>query len=529
MKRVNDSLDSMANRNPDDRTGILGMKTMLNQLYFQMMPEGSAMKRQLQRRGVAGFSRDAKRVFAASAKRNAGYLAELRHGVVARQVLEEMRQTLPGKPLEVQEVYNQLKKHYDALHNYARTPIQDILNQTTYAYMLGASPSFMAMHLMQTPMITAPMLAGKHGWAKVMSALGSAGAHVASNYGKGKAPGTEHQLGANAGEQNMIKYMIARNAINGTEADLFMGAANGGNASKLGRQIMHAASYLPHHTEKFNRLTTAIAAYRLAMSDPGIASTVKDADFLQHQKDHPNLTLTKQQYAAARYAEQITLDSHVDYSRENAPYIMQPGVLGGAPTKLMFQFKKYQFGMLKVLSQSYGSMMDSSLPLAERKAGMRTFLGILGTHAVITGMMGLPGFGMAVFIKNMWDKFAGDKDVPHDAESEFRDMMTRALGRDAGDVASRGILYAPGLRNVLPVDITNRVGLGDLVISGGRVENIDRNNLMAYLGSVAGGPAASLLGNAADATKFMHQGDYQRAVEMMLPKVSCICPPIRSG
>jgi hypothetical protein len=318
----------------------------------------------------------------------------------------------------------------------------------------------------------------------------------------------------------MIKYMLARNAINGTEADMFRGAAKGNDgAGKLGRQIMHAASYLPHHTEKFNRLTTALAAYRLALTDPALARSVTDAEFAQHQKDHPELKLTKQQYAASKYAERITLDSHVDYSRENAAYVMQPGTMGGLPTKLMFQFQKYQFGMLKVLTQSYGAMMDASLPAAERKAGMRSFLGILGTHAVITGMMGLPGFGLGVFIKNMWDKFAGDPDVPHDAESEFRNMITQSLGRDAGDVVSRGILYAPGLRNVLPIDITNRVGLGDLVVSGGRVETIDRNNLMAYLGSVAGGPSMSLLGNLADAYRFQHQGEYWRAGEMLLPKV----------
>jgi hypothetical protein len=518
MNKVNDALDTMANRNPDAKDGINGMKSMMNQLYFSMMPEGSAMKRQLQRKNVAGYSQDAIRSFAASTKRNASYIAELKHGNISRSILEEMRQTVKDKPLPVQEAYNQLKKHYGALNNFSRQPIQTFMNQATYAYMLGASPSFMAMHLLQTPLVTAPMLAGKHSIGKVTSALTKAGAEVSMNYKNGMHPGSETTFGKNDGEKSMIKYLLARNAISNTEADDFMAASRGASGvNKAGRSIMHVAGFLPHHTEKFNRMVTALAAHRLAMTDPEIANSISEKDYQQHLKDHPDLRMSKAELAAARYAEKITLDSHVDYSRENAPYVMQPGVVPGG--KLIFQFQKYQFGMIKVLSQNYHAMMDKSLSAAERKVAMRTLLGIVGSHGLITGAMGLPGAGLVMFIANMYHKMFGDKNEPFDAETSFRQAVADALGKDAGDVVARGVLYAPGLRNLMPVDITNRVGMGDLLVSGGRVEKIDRNSLNAYLGSMVGGPSASLLGNMADAMKFAHQGDYWKASEQFMPKV----------
>jgi hypothetical protein len=288
---------------------------------------------------------------------------------------------------------------------------------------------------------------------------------------------------------------------------------------------MGVAGMAMHHTERFNRLATYLASYKLAM-EGGARSKglqISDDDFARYQKDDPKLAeavasgkLTKQQFEAALYANKITLDSHVDYSRENAPKLLRGDNL---TSKLMYQFQKYQIGMMQVLGRNATDMFDKTLDKDQRFVAGKTLAGILGTHATMCGAMGLPGFGLAAFVLNMNHKLLGNKDQPFDAEDSFRRLATQAFGRDFGDVISRGILYAPGVKNIAPADITDRLGMGDMASPSNSVGTFDRQNMLQYLGSTLTGPAGSMLGNLAEAYKLANQGDTWKATEQVLPKV----------
>lgn len=383
MRKVNDSLNNMASMNPDAAKGILGMKSMLNQMYLSMMPEGSPLKRQLSRRNIAGQSEDAQRVFAATTRRNASYLSELQNGHQVRRVLEEMRTRVRNQPIEMQEVYNQLKRHYDQLQTAASTPIQDALASATYAYMLGSNPSFTLLQLMQTPMVAVPLLAGKNSMPKATKALTVAGKDVLDTFGDTFEPGNEFKAGKTDDEQNMLRYMMSRNALSATEAADFVAAGQASTPVKKAAQVtMKVASFLPHHAERFNRLTTALAAYRLALKNPKIKTEVSDGIYRQYMADHPDIKLTKEQFAAAQYAEKMLTDAHVDFAQETQPYFMQRGVIFGS--RLMFQFMKYQYGMFKILAQNASDMIDKSLPPEDRWGATRTFGSMLATHQVLS-------------------------------------------------------------------------------------------------------------------------------------------------
>ncbi|MGS7337819.1 hypothetical protein, partial [Enterobacter kobei] len=86
-------------------------------------------------------------------------------------------------------------------------------------------------------------------------------------------------------------------------------------------------NFMPRQTEIVNRVATALAAYRLerkaAAATPALSWEPK----------------------ARAYAERMVVDSHLDYTPENAPRLMRAESLGGLG-RLVWQFKKYQQGMI---------------------------------------------------------------------------------------------------------------------------------------------------------------------------------------
>jgi hypothetical protein len=565
MKGIMDRLDARADLHPDQKEGINGLKSMINQLYLQQMPASSAMKRQMMRKGVAGYSTDIPRVYAAISQRNAGFLNEIKYGMKSSDLLAKMSEVAENsKTMRAKEIYNHLKSMFDLSKEYAHNPITKFMENASYAYYLGGSASFSIMHMMQTPMVTWGMLFGSHGGLRSAAALTQAAKEVMGGYKTFMHDGAEELAGKTAGERNSIRLAAQHNLIAGTHTSGFLHAAAGpaGPVTQLGRGIMALAGMAPHHVERANRLLTNLAAYRLAISNPEMMKGVHDkssehyisdrthkdfiADHMEFDpkfkafvkknpnmenadaqaafaKANPDRIMTKEQLMAARYAEQITGDSHVDYAASSSPKILQQmskiPVLGWST-----QFQKYQFGMLKVLGQNAGKILDRTgdITESEKRVARRTLAGVLGMHGAITGMMGLPGAGLAVLAANLYHKAFGDPNDPFDAETSFRKTLAGLFGKDAGDVAARGLLYAPGINKVAPADITDRLGMGDLgnFFNATRLgEKINSDSLMSYIGTQITGPVGSIFGNMADGARFAHEGDYQRAMEEVIPKV----------
>ncbi len=536
MNTLNRRMDQMMEVNPDSAQGVQALKRMVNQLFLDSLPDASAAKRQMARKSTGGYSTDGQRTFATAVKRNAIYISHIEHGYISRGVLAQMGEMAKTQGLQAQEVYAQLRKHFNAIQEYTNTPIQSVLQKGMYAYYLGMSPSFTVTHLMQTPLVTAPMMTGRFGMGDVAAALSRAAQEVGSNYKATIPTDGAMTVGKTLAEKQLIKMMALHNTFSNTETDMFTHTSMPTSTlGRGGRTIMHLAALLPHHTERFNRLTTGLAAFRLAANDGKFADLaakagskyhVTDADLQAFQQAHREIPGVKdidaKQLAAMRYAEDITLNSHVDYTRENSPYYLQPNAKGVHLPKLMAQFQKYQFGMIKVLGQNFDEAFDKNLAPEDRSAARRVLAGILANHAVVTGLMGLPGYGLMTLAANIYHKFLGDQDDPFDAETSFRNKMADIFGVQGANVVDRGILYMPGISNVLPADITDRVGMGDL----GNFFNTDRisgqingDSTLAYWGSVLGGPTGAFAANIANAYELAHNGEYERSLELTLPKV----------
>lgn len=527
LAKYDAALHADSQANPSRKAGNDALSVMMHGLMATMQPEGSALRTSLYRKGVAGYSTDARRVFSATSRLNAGFIAALQNGEKQRGILADMDASIdrankaPGADTtRVTDVRNQLNKQYNILQKYVKTPVQEVLSNMTYAYMLGGSPSFAVMHSMQTLMVTHPMLSAFFNPMRVTGELMKAASEVGSHVGDLKE-GNEAKFAKTPGEAANLRFAMERATIQSTNSAGFRAVGDNMNpAQRVGHVIMEGASFLPHYIEKFNRVLTLNAAYRMAVDSPKIGRMLDDAHYNNLVKDSPWLAdHTRQEVAAMWYANKMTVDSHVDYGGQNAPYAMQPGVLPMG--KLMTQFQKYQQAMIYQLVKNSGAMFDKTLSAEERIVAAKTLFGVVGTHALLTGAMGLPGYGIAALALNAYHKAVGDKDDPFEADDAFHQFLNQHLGKDVGDVVGRGLLYAPGVRNVLPADITDRLGMGDLVASPKALGTgvVDRDSVAQYIGTALGGPAGSLLGQFADAANAAHQGDDWKAAELMMPKV----------
>ena len=523
IARMNELLDKQIS-DSEDPDALRGIKSMLNQLHMNMLPDTAALKRGLQRKNVAGASRDGVRVFVDSTRRNAQLLAQLEQGYKLRNLLTDIKEASKSD-VELSQVYNQLKRHYNMLGEYAKTPVQDALANMAYVYQLAASPSAMVVHALQTPMITLPTMEAYFPSGRAASALTKAMSDTVAGWKEVAKSGNERDVGKTEDEKSLIDYLTSRNIIGRTHASLFQDLADA-PGSKYAGKLMRLSSYPMHFTEKTNRLMTALAAYRLSKGGSKNVPTLSDAQFAQFLKDDPNLATmlggtdaaAKAKFEAYRFAEKMIADTHFDFTRENAPELFNTRKLP-LPTKLLFQFKTYQQGMMYSLAHNMKAAFDKSLSPDERQIARRILTGVMMSHGALTGMMGLPMAGTLAFAANVINKVFGDPDKPHDAERDFNEMLVDNFGPDAASVMARGIFYAPGVRDLLPGDITNRAGLGDMLLLSRDLDTIDRQNILAYMGSAVLGPAGTLLAQFADGAKYLRQGETERGVELLMPKI----------
>ncbi len=483
------------------------VREVIHDLYAHSMPETSAMRRQLRREGVQGFNKDLTRVFTSTALRDAHHLSRLAYNDQLMDSLATMRNQAKGTT-EAQDVYNQMANRFATSAKYMETPILDTLSNFNFIMYLGLSPAFILTNLMQTPMVTGPMLAARFGYTRGYGAIAQAMGNVA------KSITTEVQKdwlrfqlhpdkmqGVSSDEREMLRKLFNDGVIDMMmEHDL---AATAKGSTHWFGKFARRMSYFAHHTEITNRVVTALAAYRLA-TQGGNSDAVPA---MKHD-------------AAIAYAQRVIDDTHLDYSPENAPYFMRPAVF--RPAKVLFQFKKYQQGMIWLLASNFKTAFLPSNATAQERAEARKFLfGVLAAQQLVTGALGLPmAFPIGVLAKVLAGIF-GDPEDEFDPEIAFRQFMADMFGETGGQVLSKGL---PAL---MDVDLRN-IGMGEILNPMGRMNTGGKEGREYFKELVYGalGPLGGQLGDKFEAMRHFEQGDVLKGVELSVPKF--IASPLKA-
>ncbi|HGG8330244.1 TPA: PLxRFG domain-containing protein [Neisseria meningitidis] len=450
----------------------------LTQLYLNSLPDTSWAKHGIHRKGVQGFGDDARRAYAQNMGSGANYLAKLRYADRMAEQLDVMQDFVDGRKYvegfnqrQLQRVADEMRKRHEAVMNPNPSKLAQALTGFGFLWMMGMSPALAIVNLSQTAMVAYPVMAAKWGYADAARELLRASKQIGLKVGE-KFNTIEDSL--NEDEKAAFQKAVDYGVIDLSQAHDLAGVANGdpGLAGSAWQKVMDKASWLFHHTEKFNRQVTFVAAYRLAKR----AGADSDTAFEQ--------------------AKKATYDGHFDYAAQNRPRFMMGNV-----AKVVFLFKQYSQNILYALGR------NAYLAFKGDKEARKTLAGLLVSHAMASGILGLPFVSTLLAVASM---LGSDDDDPWDAEAALRNMLADTFGDKAGEV------MAKGFSRLTPLDVSGRLGLNQLIFpdiqDGLAGKKWAESLVVGSTGAVVGAGIG-----AADGVQKILDGRYMEGLESMLP------------
>lgn len=419
-------LRRMAKESVEDKG--LGEKTgarvddMMRQLYLTLLSETSARKGEIHRKNVAGANEDMMRAFSTQGVATAHFIASLKTNGKIEDHLADMRTEVSSSLADrddKQRYFNEIMARHSMNLEFNPTPGIDKVLATSSIYLLLSNPSYFLMNATQPWMMSHPMMAGKHGYSRSASALvqGGKDALAAVRGGAfdeksyGKLPLDVRDAIEKLANKGVIQIEL------GQELGQFKSSPD--DATRVLSVGLNKLRGAAQGVETFNRLSTAIAAYRLEKQRTGSAE------------------------AAIDYAAQVINETHGDYTGFNAPRFMRTGI-----GRVATQFRKFQLIQLSMFARLINRSFKGASK--EERIAARYALGYNLAHlGAIGGAAALPGFTAAAWLVG---KAFGD-DEPDDP----RATLTRAVGKDVADLLWGGASQAAG------VPLGGRIGAGNML------------------------------------------------------------------
>jgi hypothetical protein len=476
LSKLRTNVDSRVKAGEKESGPLLNI---INQMYLDALAEGSARKSEMKRRGVDGEV-DMIASFGTQGRADANFLASLQYSEQVSRDLNRMREEAKtGDRTRKSEVLNELVRRYADSLDVPNTPILNKLTRMSSVYFLATSPAYYLQNLTQPFMMSVPAMAGEHNYAKVNVELFKAYGELAPMM---KSASLMKQLDFTKvpdDVKNAINQLVNRGRVD-IGLDTEIGEFKVDGESRFGaawNSVDKGLRAAVQKGEAINRLSTAIAAYRLAMSKKG---TTADQ--------------------AIDYAERILLETHGDYSRFNAPraFNTQFG-------RIALQFRKFQLIQLtwyaKMIKQAYSDP-------AQRGAALRSLAFGLGHTGVLAGAMGLPGYAAVAWALG---SLFGDDDEAFDLTDEIRKL----IGDD--DLANMVLRGAPTLGDS---DWSGKIGAGNMlsIMPFSNADLTTRSGFYEGLGTLVAGASGGMVVRGVDGLGLLANGDYLKGMELVLPK-----------
>lgn len=450
---------------------------MIWQRYLETMPDLSARKRFIHRKGISGFDGDALRTFASNQFHAAHQMARLKYGLelqeLANQATDQARKS--DDPVRGMVLANELKRRHEWVMNPTGSRAVQAVTSGMFVWYLAATPAAALINMTQTPMMGIPVLGSRLGGVgKAAAAIAKASTDVM------RGLGTARRSALTADERRAMDAFYESGMIDRTQAHDLAGVGEVGVAySPLRHKIMSVISWAYHNVEVWNREVTALAAYRMAR-DRG-----------QHESQ------------AIDTAHQLTWAAHFDYSNSSRPRVMQ-----GDAAKLLLVFQSHQVNMWYRLFRDIHQSVKGESPQARKEARYQ-LAGILGMMTLFGGVSGIFGYNVLITLAGL---AFDDEDDPRSFKAEMEGHVVDLLGPDLGGMVLKGV---PG--HLTGIDLTSRLGMPDFFVrapdNGSEGRDWFQDLIVGAMGVV---PATFV--NAFDGVSLIAKGDVVRGLEVMAPK-----------
>jgi hypothetical protein len=432
----------------------------------------SAMKRLIERKGIAGFSEDVGRVLAGFVYSNARQTSQNLHMGEMTNAAAAVTDPEQGGS----KALGELKDQATRLVDYVKNPQEEAqgFRGLLFAQYLGGSVASALVNMLQPVQVTFPYLSQFGGVAKAASRMTAAfadmrkkttgDAQMDAALKKAEeegivAPQEVHQLMAQARGRGVLK------SGDGTTAgDMRARASNALSRLSLAWGKVFGAA------EQMNRRVTFIAAYRTAVAE-GIADP-------------------------AAFAEKAIAETQFVYNKGNKPQWAR-----GAVGSTLFTFKQYSISYVELLHR----MATQGGP-----EGKKAVLLALGMLFLFGGAGGLPFEEDA---EDLVDGVMQRLGYNFSAKLAKKQFFERLLGKELGRFAEHGISGLPGV----PIDVSGRLGMGNLIPGTGLlVDKEDHTrDVTEFLG--AGGDFATRVAKGANKAL---QGDLMGAAKDTSPRAT---------
>jgi len=475
LTKMRSRVDEQAKTGDKSATKML---SLISQMYLEALAEGSARKSEMRRRGVAGEV-DMIRSFAQQGRADANFMASVKYNPQVQQALQEMRtQAKKGDRERKSEVFNELAKRYMQSMDYNPRPWLNKLTRMSSLYYLATSPAYYLQNLTQPWMMSIPAMAGRHDYTTASGALFKAYTELGGVMKSAKLLKQQFDFEkVPADVRDAIKELVNRGKIDiglDTEIGEFKVEGDGYFAGKISAADK-ALRLAVQKVESINRLSTAMAAYRLELAKKG------------NKED------------AIDYADRILTETHGDYTSFNAPRAFNTGY-----GKVALQFRKFQLIQLAF----YAKLIRDSLTGADRAAAFKTLTYSLAHTGMLAGLMGMPGYAAIAWIIGA---LLSDDDDKYDLTEELR----KAIGDE--DVANLVLRGAPTL---IGADISGKVGAGNMlsIQPFSKADLSTPSGIAEYIGTAVGGASLGMATRMIDGLGLMMSGDWYRGIEQTMPK-----------
>jgi len=395
-------------------------------------------------------------------------------------------------------------------------------NQLAFVYTIGLNAASSLVNLSQVPLFVLPMLGGRYGEraaarelmraAKLVTGA-SIGSKSDSRLGKilnkaSLAYGIDAYYDVNSDGDFIVRKDLKldkgrvaelerlaplvqlasqRGQLTRTYMTDALGLEEGGRArtgsayTRNMDRITAISAGMFSQAERFNRQTTMVAAYNLALND------ITDGK--------PGTATTAQREAAAERALYHTQEYNGGSVLETAPRISQQSI-----GRVAMMYKTYGLQMYYTMMKTAKEMVDFHFAgnKKERNRAFKQLLGIHGSAIFFAGAYGVPLYGA---VQLMADALFLDDD-----EDDFNTIVRKELGE--------GWFKGP-LQDMLGINIADRVRLSGLLIQENRYNpNASvEEDIMYYLG----GPALSIGKRFLRGMDDLQEGNVMRGIESLLP------------
>ncbi|WP_428419416.1 PLxRFG domain-containing protein [Methylibium sp.] len=420
--------------------GMLGLETQGNdassqafQTYLKLAKSNrSAMKRLIQRKGIAGFSEDAGRVLAGFVYSNARQTSSNLH-------MGEMTQAAS----DVSKGEGELKDQAVRLVDYVKNPQEEAqaLRGLLFAQYLGGSVASAMVNITQPFAVTFPYLSQYGGATKAGKQMSRALADV---YKKNTGDAALDAALKKAENDGIVSPQEVHQLMQQAQGS---GSLKSGDGTLTGFAAAKASNAMSKFSlgwgklfstaEQFNRRITFIAAYRTAV-EQGMADP-------------------------AAFAADVVNQTQFTYNKGNKPAWAR-GAIGGT----LFTFKQYSISYVELMSRLWRSGPEGKKAAA---------LGI-GMLMLMSGADELP-FTEDVddVIDGFMQRYMGYNFSTKQQREQF---LTNLLGEGGGRFVLKGV---SGLAGV-PVDLSGRLGMGNLLPGTGLIPK--KTDYSRDLGEFAG-------------------------------------------